>query len=226
MANYKRWSFPRIVHFNGKSRFGINMLYVNHKGDDTPWREDRRLFTVISKMKPCGIESKLRLYFAVLTCSNRKYICFHGYIQYNKFSRTDSVASSVKMAEYVFKALMGENIGMLNIYFDTCLLSPQGLPGKYNGWIYFINPRDVALMALNRKIVYISFLLRAWVCSETFKYYTLIFFLSSDTCPLVSAPVSKCYQWINFSIHDIHGWKFSNSWEKEQFKIKHSECNF
>ena len=25
--------------------------------------------TVISKMKPCGIESKLRLYFAVLTCS-------------------------------------------------------------------------------------------------------------------------------------------------------------
>lgn len=87
-------------------------------------------FTVISKMKPCGIESKLRLYFAVLTCSNRKYICFHGYIQYNKFSRTDSVASSVKMAEYVFKALMGENIGMLNIYFDTCLLSPQGATWK------------------------------------------------------------------------------------------------
>lgn len=87
-------------------------------------------FTVISKMKPCGIESKLRLYFAVLTCSNRKYIFFHGYIQNNKFSRTDSVASSVKMAEYVFKALMGENIGMLNIYFDTCLLSPQGATWK------------------------------------------------------------------------------------------------
>ena len=46
MANYKRWSFPRIVHFNGKSRFGINMLYVNHKGYDTPWREDRRPLSV------------------------------------------------------------------------------------------------------------------------------------------------------------------------------------
>ena len=127
MANYKRWSFPRIVHFNGKSRFGINMLYVNHKGNDTPWGEDRRLFTVISKMMPCGIEFKLRLCFVVLTCSNRNYICFHGYIQCNKFNRTDSVASSVKMAEYVFKALMGENIGMLNIYFDTCLrLAPRG----------------------------------------------------------------------------------------------------
>lgn len=34
------------------------------------------------------------------------------------------------MAEYVFKALMGENIGMLNIYFDTCLLSPKGATWK------------------------------------------------------------------------------------------------